>query len=218
MAFELPRLNYAYDALEPYIDARTMEIHHQNHHGTYVKNLNAALEGFPHLADKSIEELLMDLNQIPEKIRTAVRNNGGGHYNHTLFWTIMGPGKGGAPSGKLGTEIIETFKSFDNFRDEFKKAALARFGSGWVWLLLADNNTLSIVSTPNQDSPLMEGNARVLLGLDVWEHAYYLKYQFRRADYVDNWWNVVDWAAVEKRYVRFTGHVAEKGRSSGLAA
>jgi len=203
MAFELPKLKYGYDALEPHIDARTMEIHYNNHHGTYVKNLNAALEGHPDLAKKSIEEILADLNAVPESIRTAVRNNGGGHFNHTLFWSILGPNKGGEPKGDLARAIADAFGTFENFKAEFKKAALGRFGSGWAWLVLGKDRKLFITSTPNQDSPLMEGNPRLVLGLDVWEHAYYLKYQYRRADYVDAWWNVVDWDEVASRYARF---------------
>lgn len=203
MAFELPKLKYGYDALEPHIDARTMEIHYNNHHGTYVKNLNAALEGHPDLAKKSIEEILEDLNAVPESIRTAVRNNGGGHFNHALFWSILGPRKGGEPKGDLAKAIAEAFGTFENFKAEFKKAALGRFGSGWAWLALGRDRKLFITSTPNQDSLLMEGNPRLVLGLDVWEHAYYLKYQFRRADYVDAWWNVVDWEEAAARYARF---------------
>lgn len=203
MAFELPKLKYGYDALEPHIDARTMEIHYNNHHGTYVKNLNAALEGHPDLAKKSIEEILADLNAVPESVRTAVRNNGGGHFNHTLFWSILGPRKGGEPKGDLAKAIAEAFGTFENFKAEFKKAALGRFGSGWAWLALDRDRRLFITSTPNQDSPLMEGNPRLVLGLDVWEHAYYLKYQYRRADYVDAWWNVVDWEEAAVRYGRF---------------
>ncbi|MEW6442994.1 MAG: superoxide dismutase [bacterium] len=202
MAFELPKLQYPYDALEPHIDARTMEIHHNNHHGTYVKNVNAALEGHPELQKKSIEELLGKLNSLPENIRTAIRNNGGGHVNHTFFWTIMGPKKGGEPKGEVAKRIGESFGGFDPFKAEFKKAALGRFGSGWVWLLAGDGGRLTITSTPNQDNPIMEGTSRFILGLDVWEHAYYLKYQYRRADYVDAWWNVVDWDAVADRFAR----------------
>lgn len=203
MAFELPKLKYGYDALEPHIDARTMEIHYNNHHGTYVKNLNAALEGHPDLAQKSIEDILADLPAVPESIRTAVRNNGGGHFNHTLFWSIMGPRKGGEPKGELARAIGEAFGTFENFKAEFKKTALGRFGSGWAWLVVGKDRKLFITSTPNQDSPLMDGNPRLVLGLDVWEHAYYLKYQYRRADYVDAWWNVVDWDEASARYARF---------------
>lgn len=218
MAFELPHLPYRYDSLEPHIDARTMEIHHKNHHGTYVKNLNAALEGHPDLAKKSIEELLTNLDRIPEDIRTTVRNNGGGHFNHSLFWTTMGQGKGGRPTGELSHRITEGFKSFDGFREEFKKAALGRFGSGWIWLVIGEKEKLSIISTPNQDCPLMEKKSRILMGLDVWEHAYYLKYQFRRADYVDSWWNVVDWEAVAQRYERLLKAAPEEIRSGRRAA
>lgn len=200
MAFELPKLNYAYDALEPHIDARTMEIHYNNHHGTYVKNLNAALEGHPDLAKKSIEEILADLAAVPESIRTAVRNNGGGHFNHTLFWSILGPRKGGEPKDELARAIREAFGTFENFKAEFKKAALGRFGSGWAWLVLGKDRKLSITSTPNQDGPLMEGNPRIVLGLDVWEHAYYLKYQNRRAEYVKNFFNIINWDDVAERY------------------
>ena len=218
MAFILPNLSYRYDALEPYIDARTMEIHHKNHHGTYVKNLNAALEGHPDLAKKSIEELLTDLSRIPEKVRTAVRNNGGGHFNHSLFWTLMGPGGEREPIGEIAQRITEGYRSFDGFREEFKKAALGRFGSGWVWLVIEDKGKLAILSTPNQDSPIMEGNPRILLGLDVWEHAYYLKYQSRRAEYVDNWWSVVDWRAVAERYERLSKEASGASRSGRRAA
>ena len=199
MAFELPKLKYGYDALEPHIDARTMEIHYNNHHGTYVKNLNAALEGHLDLAKKSIEEILADLNAVPESIRTAVRNNGGGHFNHTLFWSILGPNKGGEPKGDLARAITDAFGTFENFKAEFKKAALGRFGSGWAWLVLGKDRKLFITSTPNQDSPLMDGLVP-LLGVDVWEHAYYLKYQWRRADYLQAWWNVVNWEEVARRY------------------
>lgn len=202
MTYELPQLDYPYDALEPHIDARTMEIHHNNHHGTYVKNLNAALEGHPDLAGKDVEALLADLDKLPEAIRTAVRNNGGGHYNHTLFWSILGPGKGGEPSGDLGKGIAETFGSFDGLKAEFKKAALGRFGSGWAWLFIDNAGKLAITSTPNQDNPVSSGNNRLIVGLDLWEHAYYLKYQSRRAEYVDAWWNVVNWDSAADRYDR----------------
>ncbi len=213
MAFKLPELPYSYESLEPFIDARTMEIHHKNHHGTYVKNLNAALEGHSDLAEKDIESLLMDYDRIPEDIRTAVRNNGGGHFNHSLFWSIMRPGKGGEPTGNLARGLTDAFSTFGDFKESFKKAALGRFGSGWVWLIMDKKGKLSITSTPNQDSPLIEGNPRLLMGLDVWEHAYYLKYQSRRADYVDAWWNVVSWEEVAKRYDMFLG-----GRSASSAA
>jgi Fe-Mn family superoxide dismutase len=209
MAFKLPDLTYSYESLEPHIDARTMEIHHQNHHGTYVKNLNAAIEGHRDLEGKDIEEILMNLKQVPEQIRTAVQNNGGGHYNHTLFWSILHPGKGGEPKGRIAEAIHRHFQNPTEFKASFKKAALGRFGSGWVWLVTDPKHNLSIVTTPNQDSPLLEKNRRILMGLDVWEHAYYLKYQFRRADYVDAWWNVVNWEEVGKRYEWFMEHAGE---------
>lgn len=194
MAHELPKLPYAYDALEPHIDARTMEIHHTKHHQTYVDKLNAALEGQGALASKSVDDLIADLSSVPQKIRAAVRNNGGGHSNHSLFWQLMGPGKGGAPTGKVGDALKASFGSFDSFKEEFTNAALTRFGSGWAWLV-KDGNKLAVTSTPNQDSPIMEGKTPVL-GLDVWEHAYYLKYQNRRPDYVTAFWNVVNWDKV----------------------
>ncbi|MCL6549294.1 MAG: superoxide dismutase [Alicyclobacillus sp.] len=198
MAHVLPPLPYAYNALEPYIDELTMQIHHDRHHGTYVNNLNAALEGHADLQAKSIEDLLRGIDSVPESIRTAVRNNGGGHANHTLFWEIMSPNGGGQPSGALADAINTTFGSFDKFKEEFTKAALGRFGSGWAWLVV-DGGKLAITSTPNQDNPLMEGKTPIF-GLDVWEHAYYLKYQNKRPDYVAAFWNVVNWAEVEKRY------------------
>lgn len=194
--FLLPKLPYAYDALEPYIDAQTMELHHSKHHQTYVDKLNAALEG-TEWAGKTIEEVLRNLEGIPEEKRTAVRNNGGGHYNHSLFWELMAPGMGAAPTGKMAELIAIAFGSFEEFKQQFMDAAVARFGSGWVWLM-KDGAGLKISSTPNQDSPLMEG-ITPLLGLDVWEHAYYLKYQNRRPEYIENWWNVVNWSAVENR-------------------
>jgi len=200
---ELPALPYAYDALEPHIDAQTMEIHHSRHHATYVNNLNAALEGHEALQQKTVEELISDLNSVPESIRTAVRNNGGGHANHTLFWEIMGPNGGGKPTGALADAINETFGSFEKFQEEFTKAAVGRFGSGWAWLVL-DGGKLAIMSTPNQDNPLMEGKIPIL-GIDVWEHAYYLKYQNRRPDYIAAWWNVVNWDAVNQRYLKAKG-------------
>jgi len=199
MAHELPPLPYAYDALEPHIDARTMEIHHTKHHNGYVTKVNAALEGHDDLAGKSIEDLISNLNAVPEEIRTAVRNNGGGHANHTLFWRCMGPDKGGQPSGALGDAIGSAFGDFDKFKDEFKKAAAGRFGSGWAWLV-KDGGKLKILSTPNQDSPLMDGSGTPILGLDVWEHAYYLHYQNRRPDYIDAFWNVVNWDAVAENF------------------
>jgi len=198
MSHTLPALPYAFDALEPHIDARTMEIHHDKHHQGYVNKLNAALEGHPELAEKSVEDLLRDLDAVPESIRTAVRNNGGGHANHSLFWTVMGPGQGGEPGGGLGDAIASTFNSFQAFQTAFNQAAATRFGSGWAWL--ADKHgTLQVLSTPNQDSPLSQGMTPIL-GLDVWEHAYYLKYQNRRPDYIGAWWNVVDWDAVAARF------------------
>lgn len=200
MAFELPALPYAHDALEPAIDKMTMEIHHGKHHATYVANLNKALESAPDLAGKTIEELLANnLAIVPEAIRTAVRNNGGGHANHTLFWQIMAPPKANnAPSGNVAQAINGAFGSFDAFKEKFAAAALGRFGSGWAWLIRSASG-VEITSTPNQDTPLMEGKTPVL-GLDVWEHAYYLKYQNRRADYIKEWWSVVNWAEVEKRF------------------
>ena len=198
MAFELPKLPYAEDALEPYIDAQTMNIHHTKHHQAYINNLNAALEKHPDLAGKSLEELLSDLNAVPEDIRTAVRNNGGGTYNHNLFWEIMGPKMGGSPTGAMTKALESAFGSFDAFKEEFAKAATTRFGSGWAWLVTKGEG-LAIVSTPNQDTPLAEGMTPIL-GLDVWEHAYYLKYQNRRPEYISNWWNVVNWDEVSRRY------------------
>jgi Fe-Mn family superoxide dismutase len=199
--YELPPLPYAYDALEPYIDARTMEIHHTKHHQAYISNLNAAIEKHPELASKSLDELLRDLNAVPEDIRTVVRNHGGGTWNHSLFWVIMSPNGGGMPGGELAKAIETTFGSFDAFKAEFEKAANGRFGSGWAWLVLR-NGSLAVVSTPNQDNPLSEGMIP-LMGIDVWEHAYYLKYQNRRAEYVTNWWNVVNWPEVERRFAEY---------------
>ena len=199
MAHELPSLPYAHDALGPHIDTRTMEIHHGKHHNAYVTNLNKALEGNADLEAKSIEELVSDLDSVPEGIRTAVRNNGGGHLNHSLFWTVMGPGKGGEPSGALADAIASAFGSFDAFKEQFAKAAATRFGSGWAWLVKSGDG-LAVTSTPNQDSPLMDGSGTPILGLDVWEHAYYLNYQNRRPDYVAAWWNLVDWDAVTARF------------------
>ena len=199
MPFTLPPLPYASDALEPYIDKMTMEIHHGKHHGTYVSNLNKALESAPNLAGKAIEELLANnCGAVPENIRTAVRNNGGGHINHSMFWQIMAPQAGGLPSGQLAHAIQSTFGGFDQFKEKFTAAALTRFGSGWAWLA-AQGGKLDIYSTANQDSPVMEGKYPVF-GLDVWEHAYYLKYQNRRAEYIAAWWNVVNWAEIEKRF------------------
>jgi superoxide dismutase, Fe-Mn family len=199
MPFTLPPLPYAPDALEPNIDKMTMEIHHGKHHAAYVNNLNKALESAPDLAGKSIEELLANNCAIvPENIRTAVRNNGGGHINHSMFWTIMGPGGGKAPVGNVGQAITGTFGSFDAFKEKFNAAGAGRFGSGWAWLLKSGDK-IEITSTANQDSPVMEGKSPVM-GLDVWEHAYYLKYQNRRPDYMAAWWNVVNWEEVEKRF------------------
>ncbi len=196
---ELPALPYAFDALEPHIDTKTMEIHHGRHHAAYVNNLNAALEKHPELFEKSLEDLLTSLDSLPEDIRGAVRNNGGGHANHTLFWEIMSKNGGGAPTGELADEINTSFGSFDQFKEEFAKAAMTRFGSGWAWLIV-DGGKLSITSTPNQDTPVMEGKTPIL-GLDVWEHAYYLNYQNKRPDYIAAFWNVVNWDEVSKRFV-----------------
>lgn len=198
MSFELPQLPYAYDALEPHIDKETMNIHHTKHHNTYVTNLNAALEGNEALQSKSVEELIANLDAVPEEKRTAVRNNGGGHANHSFFWQILSPNGGGEPKGELAEAINKKFGSFENFKEEFGKAATTRFGSGWAWLAIKDGE-LELYSTPNQDSPIMEGKTP-LLGLDVWEHAYYLKYQNRRPEYIASFWNVVNWDEVEKRY------------------
>jgi len=197
MAHQLPPLPYDFAALEPHIDATTMQIHHGKHHAAYVNNLNAALEKHADLAAKSAEALISGLSAVPEAIRTAVRNNGGGHVNHTMFWQIMGPGKGGAPSGALGDAIKSTFGSFDAFKEQFAKAGMTRFGSGWAWLVEAGGK-LAIESTANQDNPMMDGK-RPIMGVDVWEHAYYLKYQNRRNDYLAAWWNVVNWDEVAKR-------------------
>jgi superoxide dismutase, Fe-Mn family len=199
MAFELPALPYAPNALEPHVDARTMEIHHGKHHKAYTDNLNKALEGQADLQGKSVEWLMQNLNSLPEGVRNAVRNNGGGYLNHNLFWHIMGPNAEGMPSGDLAAAIDAAFGSFDNFKSQFKTAATGRFGSGWAWLVVEPGGGLSVTSTPNQDTPVMEGKTPIL-GLDVWEHAYYLNYQNRRPDYVDAWWNVVNWANVAELY------------------
>jgi len=199
MAHELPALPYANDALEPHIDARTMEIHHDRHHNAYVTKLNKALAGHDDLAAKSIEDLIAKLDAVPDAIRGAVRNNGGGHLNHSMFWTLMGPGKGGEPAGALGDAITSTFGSFDEFKSQFATAAATRFGSGWAWLV-SNHGALEVCSTPNQDNPLTDGKTPIL-GLDVWEHAYYLKYQNKRPDYVAAFWNLVDWDAVAARFV-----------------
>jgi Fe-Mn family superoxide dismutase len=197
MAHELPKLPYAPAALEPHIDAQTMEIHHGKHHAAYVNNLNAALEKHADLAGKSADDLIKNLSAVPEAIRTAVRNNGGGHVNHTMFWQIMGPGKGGAPSGAIAEAINGAFGSFDAFKDQMNKGGAGRFGSGWVWLV-DSGGKLAVESTANQDNPMMEGK-KPIFGIDVWEHAYYLKYQNRRPDYLAAWWNVIDWDAVNAR-------------------
>ncbi|MGA0920731.1 MAG: superoxide dismutase [Gemmatimonadaceae bacterium] len=213
MAFSLPALPYAPEALEPHIDAQTMQIHHGKHHQAYVTNLNAAIEKAPELASWNLEQLCRDIAKVPESVRpagghnrggpesvrTAVRNNGGGHWNHALFWELMAPNAGGAPSGALATAIDTAFGDFAKFRDAFKAAAVGRFGSGWAWLVAAKDGSVTIESSPNQDNPLMEGR-HAILGLDVWEHAYYLRYQNRRPDYIDAWWNVVNWGAVNARY------------------
>jgi len=198
MAFELPQLPYAYDALEPHIDKETMNIHHTKHHNTYVTNLNNALEGNEELLSKTVEEVISNLDAVPESARTAVRNNGGGHANHSLFWQLLSPNGGGEPSGELADALNSKFGSLENFKEEFAKAATTRFGSGWAWLVV-NNGELELTSTPNQDSPLMEGKTPIL-GLDVWEHAYYLKYQNRRPEYINSFWNVVNWDEVAKRY------------------
>ncbi len=198
MAFEVPPLPYDPDALEPHIDAETMTIHHDKHHQAYVDKLNAALEGTEH-ADKPIEDIIANLDAIPEDKRGAVRNNGGGHYNHSLFWPSMSADGGGAPEGDLAAAIDDAFTSFDDFKEMFEDAGVAQFGSGWAWLVLADDGALAVTSTPNQDNPLSDGHTP-LLGNDVWEHAYYLKYQNKRPDYLKAWWNTVDWAEVAKRY------------------
>jgi superoxide dismutase, Fe-Mn family len=199
MAFSVPPLPYDYAALEPHIDEQTMRIHHDKHHAAYVTNLNAAIEGQAGLAGKSVEDLIGNLAAVPEAVRGAVRNNGGGHYNHTLFWELMAPGGARAPEGALAKAIDAAFGGVKAFQEQFQKAGLGRFGSGWVWLVQDAGGKLAIESTPNQDTPLMEGR-HALLGCDVWEHAYYLKYQNRRADYLGAWWNLVNWTVVGKRY------------------
>lgn len=199
MAYELPPLPYAYDALEPSIDEQTMRIHHDRHHQGYVNKLNAALEGHPDLQNKSIEELMRGLDSVPEDIRTAVRNNGGGHANHSMFWVIMSPDGGGQPSGALADAINQAFGSFDQFKEKFSSTAAGQFGSGWGWLVTDGGGNVELTSTPNQDTPLSQGKTP-LLGVDVWEHAYYLKYQNKRGDYISEWWNVVNWDEVAKRY------------------
>jgi Fe-Mn family superoxide dismutase len=200
MAYELPPLPYDYNALEPYIDTQTMQIHHDKHHQTYVTNLNNALQGQDHLATGSVDDLLRNISQVPDSIRTAVQNSGGGHSNHSMFWTIMKPNGGGEPTGDLASAIQQAFGSFDDFKKAFNDAGTKRFGSGWAWLVL-DNGALKVISTANQDSPLMSGMYPVM-GNDVWEHAYYLKYQNRRPEYLNAWWNVVNWDEVARRYAQ----------------
>lgn len=207
MSYQLPALPYAYNALEPYIDEQTMIIHHDKHHAAYVNNLNVALKGYPELQVRTVEELLSDLGSVPESIRTAVRNNGGGHANHTLFWDVMGPNGGGEPVGELAKAINTVFGNSAAFKEAFAKAAATRFGSGWAWLALDAKGSLVVVSTPNQDTPLSEGGTPII-ALDVWEHAYYLKYQNKRPDYIAAWWNVVDWNKANARYLQAVG----KGR------
>lgn len=199
MAHELPPLPYAYEALEPHIDEQTMRIHHDKHHAAYVTNLNNALAKYPELSEQSPQALIQALDSLPEDIRTVVRNNGGGHVNHTMFWELMGPDAGGAPTGALAQAIDQAFGSFEAFKEQFSKAGVGRFGSGWAWLITDADGGLSITSTPNQDNPISEGKTP-LLGLDVWEHAYYLKYQNRRPEYIAAWWNVVDWNKVAALY------------------
>lgn len=198
MPYKLPELKYSYDALEPHIDQLTMETHHSKHHQAYVDNANKALEGHENLKAMKVEDLLKSLDEVPEEIRTALRNNAGGHYNHSLFWELMSPNGGGQPGGELAEKIEEDLGGFEKFKEDFKKAALGQFGSGWAWLVL-NKDKLEIVATANQDNPISDGKVP-LLGIDVWEHAYYLKYQNRRADYIDSWWNVVDWKAVEEKF------------------
>jgi len=199
MPHQLPQLPYGYDALEPFIDKETMTLHHDKHHATYVANLNAAIEKHPELEGRSTEDLLADLNAVPEDIRTTVRNNGGGHANHSMFWTVMGPAKGGEPSGAIADAIKQTFGDFETFKKQFNEAGAKQFGSGWVWLVRLKDGKLQISSTPNQDNPISQGGYPIV-GDDVWEHAYYLKYQNRRADYLAAWWNVVNWDEIGKRF------------------
>jgi Fe-Mn family superoxide dismutase len=199
MKYELPEIPYGYDGLEPHIDAKTMEIHHSKHHQGYVNKLNSALEKHPEVSDTPLEDLLANLENVPEDIRTAVRNNGGGHFNHSLFWTILSPQGGGASEGEIGKAIEEKFSGFDKFKEEFATAATGQFGSGWAWLVTDSSGVLEIMSTPNQDTPLAGGKTPIL-GLDVWEHAYYLKHQNKRADYIETWWDVVNWEEVARRY------------------
>jgi Fe-Mn family superoxide dismutase len=200
--YSLPQLPYPYDALEPYIDKMTMEIHHTKHHQGYINNLNSALEKYPEFHNLELEEILKNLNQLPEEIKTAVRNNGGGHYNHALFWEIMKPNGGGEPKGKLKEEIEKNFGSFEEFKKLFSETAIKHFGSGWAWLVITSDKKLKVYSMLNQDSPLMNGDIPIM-GLDVWEHAYYLKYQNRRAEYVEVWWHVVNWDKIEENLLRY---------------
>jgi Fe-Mn family superoxide dismutase len=208
MTYELPPLPYAYDALEPHIDEQTMHLHHDKHHQTYITNVNAALQSHPDLANMPVEQLIGNLNGVPEDIRTTVRNNGGGHANHTLFWQVMAPNAGGQPSGALAEAITQTFGGLDALKEQMTKAATTRFGSGWAWLSTDNGGKLQVESTANQDSPLMEGRTP-LLGLDVWEHSYYLKYQNRRPEYITAWWNVVNWPEVERRYQAARGQIGQ---------
>ncbi len=201
MAHELPKLPYSYDALEPHIDARTMEIHHTKHHQAYVTNLNAALDKHPELHKKSLEDLLTGINTVPEDIRGAVRNNGGGHLNHSMFWTLMKKGGGGEPKGELADAIKSSFEGFSQFKEKVTQAGMTRFGSGWAWLVIDKAGKLAITSTANQDNPIMEGQ-KPILGVDVWEHAYYLKYQNLRKNYLDAWWNTLNWEEIESRYAK----------------
>jgi Fe-Mn family superoxide dismutase len=200
MTHQLPELKYAYDALEPHLDALTMEIHHSRHHQAYINNLNAALERYPEWADRSLEDLIIHLDQVPEPIRNAVRNNGGGHLNHSLFWEVMGPSGSREPVGQLKTDLEATFGNFEAFKEKFAQAGITRFGSGWAWLVLNNQGALEIVSTQNQDNPLTD-HKQPILGLDVWEHAYYLKFMNKRPDYISTWWNVVDWDVVLEKYL-----------------
>jgi Fe-Mn family superoxide dismutase len=200
--YSLPTLNYSYDALEPYIDKMTMEIHHTKHHQAYINNLNSALEKYSEFHNLELEEILKKLNQLPEEIKTAVRNNGGGHYNHSLFWEIMKPNGGGEPKGKLKEEIEKNFGSFEEFKKLFSETAIKHFGSGWGWLVLSSDRKLKVYSLLNQDTPLMNGDIPIM-GIDVWEHAYYLKYQNRRAEYIEAWWNVVNWDKIEENLSKY---------------
>lgn len=210
MIYQLPPLPYPYNALEPHIDAQTMEIHHTKHHAGYVSNLNKLLEGQAKLADRPLEEIIADISIVPEDIRQGIRNNGGGHLNHSLFWHIMGPDKGGEPGGILGHVIQSTFGDFNRFKEQLTKTAMGRFGSGWAWLCVDRQGQMEVLSTPNQDSPIMLGY-RPILGVDVWEHAYYLKYQNRRAEYLAAWWNVVDWHKVAEVFAHCMDMVAKRG-------